>query len=113
MEFFGSFLFLFLFLIFLRNLTFDNTNNHDETTTHSKKKTAPQIVIMGVSEFFFIGAIEFFYQQSPERMRSLAAALELVAFGIASYFNTALISVVGSTTDWLPGDWADGNSLLE
>ena len=46
-------------------------------------------------------------------MRSLAAALELVAFGIASYFNTALISVVGSMTDWLPGDWADGNSLLE
>ena len=108
MEFFGSFLFLFLLLIFIRNLTFDN--NH---TLKKKKKTAPQIVIMGVSEFFFIGAIEFFYQQSPERMRSLAAALELVAFGIASYFNTALISVVGSTTDWLPGDWADGNSLLE
>jgi hypothetical protein len=36
---------------------------------------------VGVSEFFFIGAIAFFYQQSPERMRSLAAALELVAFG--------------------------------
>ena len=73
----------------------------------------PQIAALGVSEFFFIGAIEFFYQQSPERMRSLAAALELVAFGIASYFNTALISVIGLLTDWLPGDWADGNSLLE
>ena len=68
---------------------------------------------MGVSELFFIGAIAFFYQQSPERMRSLAAALELVAFGIASYLNTALISVVGATTDWLPSTAAAAADMAE
>ena len=44
---------------------------------------------LGISEFFFIGMIEFFYQQAPERMRSLAAALELVSFGIASFIASA------------------------
>jgi len=110
---FSFFSFIFLFLTLTPSSSFFPSLCPLITTAPFFHKTAPQIIIMGVSEFFFIGAIEFFYQQSPERMRSLAAALELVAFGIASYFNTALISVVGSMTDWLPGDWADGNSLLE
>lgn len=63
----------------------------------------PQLVLMGISEFFFVGAIEFFYQQSPERTRSLAAALELLSYGIASFLNSAFIGAIAATTDWLPG----------
>ena len=64
----------------------------------------PQLVLLGVSEFFFVGAIEFFYQQSPERTRSLASALELVSYGIASFLNTGFIGAVSAATDWLPGE---------
>lgn len=63
----------------------------------------PQLVLMGVSEFFFVGAIEFFYQQSPERTRSLAAAMELLSYGMASFLNSAFIGAIAATTDWLPG----------
>lgn len=63
----------------------------------------PQFVLMGVSEFFFVGAIEFFYQQSPERTRSLAAAMELLSYGMASFLNSAFIGAIAATTDWLPG----------
>ena len=64
----------------------------------------PQLVLLGVSEFFFVGAIEFFYQQSPERTRSLAAALELVSYGMASFLNSGFIGAVSAATDWLPGE---------
>ena len=73
----------------------------------------PQLVLLGVSEFFFVGAIEFFYQQSPERTRSLAAALELVSYGIASFLNSGFIGAVSAATDWLPGEGPSRLGRLE
>ena len=73
----------------------------------------PQIVLLGFAEFFFIGIIEFFYQQAPERMRSLAAALELVSFGIASFISSGLISTISHHTQWLPGNGPHGTGMLE
>ena len=73
----------------------------------------PQIAALGVSEFFFIGAIEFFYQQAPERMRSLASSLELVNYGVASYVGAGLLGVVGAHTDWLPGSGPRGEGRLD
>lgn len=35
----------------------------------------PQYCLVGVSEFFYVAAIEFFYEQAPPRLRSLASAL--------------------------------------
>ena len=68
---------------------------------------------LGISEFFFIGMIEFFYQQAPERMRSLAAALELVSFGIASFIASALIALVNKNTEWLTGKGAHNDGDLQ
>ncbi|WZZ13008.1 hypothetical protein YC2023_106097 [Brassica napus] len=39
----------------------------------------PQYMLMGIAEvFFFIGRLEFFYEQSPDAMRSLCSALALL-----------------------------------
>ena len=73
----------------------------------------PQIAALGVSEFFFIGAIEFFYQQAPERMRSLASSLELVNYGVASYIAAGFVGIIGLRTDWLPGSGPRGEGRLD
>ena len=71
------------------------------------------MVAIGVSEFFYIGLIEFFYQQAPVRMRSVTAALALLSFGIASYAASGVIAAVDSHTDWLPGKGPYNQGRLE
>lgn len=73
----------------------------------------PQVAALGVSEFFFIGAIEFFYQQAPERMRSLASSLELVNYGVASYIAAGLVGAISAHTDWMPGSGPSGEGRLD
>ncbi|XP_059643183.1 protein NRT1/ PTR FAMILY 3.1-like [Cornus florida] len=66
----------------------------------------PQFCLNGVAEVFMsVGHLEFLYDQSPESMRSTAAALYWIATSIGNYIGTLLVSLVHSFTgkerNWL------------
>ncbi|XP_044492629.1 protein NRT1/ PTR FAMILY 2.13-like [Mangifera indica] len=72
---------------------------------------APQLILMGFCEAFsIIGQIEFFNQQFPDHMRSIANSLISCSFGVASYLSSLLVNIVHSTTgshshpNWLTND---------
>lgn len=66
---------------------------------------APQLVLSGLSEAFaIIGENEFFYQQCPENMRSIAMALVFVGIAGSSYLSTFLSSIVESITSKSNGE---------
>ncbi|KAK8507676.1 hypothetical protein V6N13_025330 [Hibiscus sabdariffa] len=66
----------------------------------------PQFCLHGVAEVFMsVGHLEFLYDQSPESMRSTAAALYWIAISIGNYIGTLLVSLVHKYTgekNWLP-----------
>lgn len=67
----------------------------------------PQFCLHGVAEVFMsVGHMEFLYDQSPESMRSIAAALYWIAISIGNYVGTLIVSLVhnysGKKTNWLP-----------
>ncbi|CAM0875444.1 unnamed protein product [Alopecurus aequalis] len=67
---------------------------------------APCYSVLGVAEVFTsIGMLEFFYDQSPESMKSIGTALAQLAIAGGNYLNSALVGAVASATtgDGLPG----------
>ncbi|XP_019186486.1 PREDICTED: protein NRT1/ PTR FAMILY 8.2-like [Ipomoea nil] len=59
----------------------------------------PQYFLVGCSEVFtFIGQLEFFYDQAPDGMRSLCAALALMTNALGNYLSTLLVMVVTKVT---------------
>ncbi|CAK9152697.1 unnamed protein product [Ilex paraguariensis] len=67
----------------------------------------PQFCLHGVAEVFMsVGHMEFLYDQSPESMRSIAAALYWVAISMGNYMGTFLVSLVhkysGKESNWIP-----------
>ncbi|CAN1832259.1 Protein NRT1/ PTR FAMILY 3.1 [Linum perenne] len=67
----------------------------------------PQYLLHGTAEVFSsVGHIEFLYDQSPESMRSTAAALYSLTHSIGHYIGTGLVSTVhkytGEKENWLP-----------
>ncbi|KAK3218018.1 hypothetical protein Dsin_011988 [Dipteronia sinensis] len=67
----------------------------------------PQFCIHGMAEVFMsVGHLEFLYDQSPESMRSSAAALYWVAISIGNYIGTLMVTLVhkytGKEHNWLP-----------
>lgn len=67
----------------------------------------PQFCLHGVAEVFMsVGHLEFLYDQSPESMRSTAAALYWIAIAGGNYLGTLLVSLVhkysGEKRNWLP-----------
>lgn len=67
----------------------------------------PQYCIHGIAEVFMnVGHLEFLYDQSPESMRSTAAALYWIAISIGNYIGTFLVTIVHNNTgeqgNWLP-----------
>ncbi|ESQ29204.1 hypothetical protein EUTSA_v10023384mg [Eutrema salsugineum] len=76
----------------------------------------PQYILMGIAEvFFFIGRLEFFYEQSPDAMRSLCSALALLNTAIGSYLSSLIITLVAyfSTINggdgWIPDNLNEGH----
>ncbi|GER28116.1 major facilitator superfamily protein, partial [Striga asiatica] len=72
---------------------------------------APQYFIIGCAEVFtFVGQLEFFYEQAPDSMRSLCAALSLTTTALGNYLSSFLVTVVTwlSTrrggVGWIPDD---------
>ncbi|KAJ4809226.1 Protein NRT1/ PTR FAMILY 2.11 [Rhynchospora pubera] len=75
----------------------------------------PQLMLFGLSEAFsIIGQNEFYYQQFPENMRSVASAVLLLGFAISSYASSALMTIVHKVTgrngsrNWLAKDLNEG-----
>ncbi|EPS64607.1 hypothetical protein M569_10172, partial [Genlisea aurea] len=67
----------------------------------------PQYVLHGLADVFMnVGHLEFLYDQSPESMRSTAAALYWIAIAMGNYMGTVMVSLVhrftGPTGNWLP-----------
>lgn len=77
---------------------------------------APLYVVHGAAQVFAgVGATEFFYDQSPETMKSLCAALGQLALASASYMNSLLLSIVavattrGGAPGWIPDNLNEGH----
>ncbi|OMO97112.1 Proton-dependent oligopeptide transporter family [Corchorus capsularis] len=67
----------------------------------------PQFCLHGVAEVFMsVGHLEFLYDQSPESIRSTAAALFWITIAIGNYIGTLMVSLVhkysGEKRNWLP-----------
>ncbi|MED6124018.1 hypothetical protein PIB30_055086 [Stylosanthes scabra] len=76
----------------------------------------PQYFLLGASEvFMFAGQVEFFYDQSPDAMRSLCTALPLVSFALGNYLSSFILTVVihfttlGGKPGWIPDNLNEGH----
>lgn len=77
---------------------------------------APQYFLLGAAEvFMFIGQLEFFYDQSPDAMRSLCSALALLTTALGNYLSSFILTVVtylttaGGKTGWIPDNLNEGH----
>lgn len=76
----------------------------------------PQYFLIGAAEIFtFIGQLEFFYDQSPDAMRSLCSALSLLTTALGSYLTSFMLTVVsylttkGGQPGWIPDNLNEGH----
>ncbi|CAM6081549.1 unnamed protein product [Calypogeia fissa] len=76
----------------------------------------PQYFFIGAAEvFFFIGQIEFFYDQSPDSMRSFGSALSLTTVALGNYLSSLLVTIIGDITQhngkvgWIPDNLNKGH----
>lgn len=77
---------------------------------------APQYFLLGAAEIFtFIGQLEFFYDQSPDAMRSLCSALSLLTTSLGNYLSSLILTIVTYVTTqdgqvgWIPDNLNEGH----
>ncbi|XP_044961491.1 protein NRT1/ PTR FAMILY 5.1 [Hordeum vulgare subsp. vulgare] len=59
----------------------------------------PQYVLLGVGDVFnSVGILEFFYDQSPEGMRSLGTTFFTSGLGVGNFLNSLLVTLVDRAT---------------
>ncbi|KAF3339804.1 hypothetical protein FCM35_KLT15575 [Carex littledalei] len=75
-----------------------------------------QYSLVGASEVFnHIGQIEFFYDQSPDAMKSLCTALGLLTSSLGSYLSSFILLLVsyyttrGGEPGWIPDNLNEGH----
>ncbi|XP_047052157.1 protein NRT1/ PTR FAMILY 5.10-like [Lolium rigidum] len=70
----------------------------------------PQYVLVGAAEVFtMVGLQEFFYDQVPDKLRSLGLALYLSIFGIGNFISSGLISGIDRATTTRGQSWISNN----
>lgn len=71
----------------------------------------PQYILYGISEVFaMVGMQEYFYDQMPNRMRSLGIAVFLSVLGIGSFLSGIVISIVDEISSRSKeGSWFQDN----
>lgn len=69
----------------------------------------PQLALVGIAEaFHYPGQISLYYQEFPNCLKSMAAAMISLLIGMAFYLSGAVIEIIRSVTDWLPDDINNG-----
>lgn len=75
-----------------------------------------QYALVGVGEVFTcIGQVEFFYDQSPDAMRSLCTAFALMTGSLGSYLSSLILTLVsyfttmGGQPGWIPDNLNEGH----
>ncbi|XAR48308.1 hypothetical protein NMG60_11031079 [Bertholletia excelsa] len=68
---------------------------------------APQYLIHGIALVFITpGRLEFFYDQTPESLRSVAASFFWIAIALGNYIGTFMVSLIHQYTskerNWIP-----------
>lgn len=64
----------------------------------------PQFFLVGAGEaFVYVGQLEFFIREAPERMKSMSTGLFLSAISMGMFVSSLLVSIVDSVTHkrWL------------
>ncbi|XP_066326604.1 protein NRT1/ PTR FAMILY 5.10-like isoform X1 [Miscanthus floridulus] len=70
----------------------------------------PQYVVFGAADVFaMVGLQEFFYDQVPDRLRSIGLALYISIFGIGSFVSSALVSGIHRATAARGQSWFSDN----
>lgn len=76
----------------------------------------PQYFLVGAAEVFtFIGQLEYFYDQSPDAMRSLCSAFSLLTTALGNYLSSFILTVVmyfttrGGNIGWIPDNLNQGH----
>jgi peptide/histidine transporter 3/4 len=76
----------------------------------------PQYFLIGAGEVFsIIGLNEFFYEESPDAMRSICLAFSDANISAGNYFNSFILSLVpvftarGGSPGWIPGNLNKGH----
>jgi solute carrier family 15 (peptide/histidine transporter), member 3/4 len=69
----------------------------------------PQYFLIGCAEVFtFVGQMEFFYEQTPDAMRSMCSALALTTVALGNYLSSLLVTIVTKVSTrhgklgWIP-----------
>ncbi|EFJ17595.1 hypothetical protein SELMODRAFT_114255, partial [Selaginella moellendorffii] len=73
----------------------------------------PQFVLVGCSKVFYcVGLIEFLYDQAPENLRTVAAAMAFFSSSVGSFLSGFLVSITSGITGeqgWIPRDLNNGH----
>ncbi|KAF3333016.1 protein NRT1/ PTR FAMILY 2.11-like protein [Carex littledalei] len=97
--------------IALHKPTVGKTSTGEAVSSMSSLWLLPQLILFGLSEAFtIIGQNEFYYQQFPENMRSIAGAMLFLGMSISCYASGVLVTIVHKVTgrngskNWLAED---------
>lgn len=73
----------------------------------------PQYVLEGLGEVFTsVGQLEFFYDQAPDLLRGMAAALYFTNYGVALFLSNLLSTIVNIVTSRNAGaGWVDASHI--
>ncbi|XP_020259162.1 protein NRT1/ PTR FAMILY 6.4 [Asparagus officinalis] len=67
----------------------------------------PQYFLVGTGEAFaYVGQLEFFIREAPERMKSMSTGLFLTTLALGFFLSSVLVSLVDEATD---GGWIRNN----
>ncbi|CAM8955828.1 unnamed protein product [Rhodiola kirilowii] len=75
----------------------------------------PQFFLVGAGEAFaYVGQLEFFIREAPERMKSMSTGFFLSAISMGFYVSSLLVNLVDNVTDhkWLRNNLNKGNDRV-